>query len=105
MLKITKSSSKWKIYWGYSPLPTGAEALGTVQRDNLETGALIRLASGAYVQGNARAIRTLDQGEVQAALSRSEAASAMGSSTSEAKSAAARENGRKGGRPRKTTIE
>lgn len=37
-------------------------------------------------------------------VDRSSAASAMGSSTSDARAAAARENGRKGGRPRKTTI-
>lgn len=105
MLKVTKSGKKWQVYWGYTPLPAGAEALGTVQRDTLETGALIRLSTGIYVQGNATAIRTLDQSEVKAALHRSEAAAALGAvggtATSDAKAAAARENGKRGGRPKK----
>lgn len=100
MLKVTKSGN-WRLYWGYTPLPNGAKAYGTVQRESLEAGALIRLATGVYVQGNARAIRTLDQSEVAAAIEKSEAAAALGATTSEAKAAAARRNGRKGGRPRK----
>jgi hypothetical protein len=100
MLKFTKSGN-WQLYWGYTPLPVGSEALGIIQRENLETGALIRLSTGVYVQGNVTAIRTLDQREVKAALDRSEAAAALGSMTSDAKSAAARENGKRGGRPRK----
>lgn len=69
MLKVT-TSINWQIYWGYSPLPEGAEAIGIVQRDNRETGALIRLANGNYVQGNARSIRTLNQSEVAQAIAR-----------------------------------
>lgn len=101
MLKVAKNGN-WQLYWGYTSLPVGAEAAGTVQRENLETGALIRLSTGVYVQGNARSIRTLDQTEVKAAIARSEAAAALGSSASAAKAEAARENGRKGGRPRVT---
>ena len=99
MLKVTKNGN-WRLYWGYSPLPANAEAIGVVQRDSLETGALIRLSTGIYVQGNATAIRTLDQSEVIAALDRSSAAAALGSTQSAAKSAAARINGKKGGAPR-----
>lgn len=102
MLKITKSG-KWQLYWGYAPLPADAEAIGIVQRETLETGALIRLATGVYVQGNAGTIRTLDQRKVKEALERSSAAAALGSSKSDAKSTAARENGKRGGRPRKQT--
>lgn len=100
MLKIT-TSGKWQVYWGYTSLPAGSEAIGTVQRETLETGALIRLATGIYVQGNANVIRTLDQSEVKTALDRSAAAGALGSAKSDAKAAAARENGKKGGRPKK----
>lgn len=62
-----KKTGNWKIYWGTMPLPEGAEALGIVSRDT-GTGALIRLANGNYVQGNAGGIRTLPQSEVAATL-------------------------------------
>lgn len=100
MLKVAKTG-KWKIYWGYTPLPAGAEAIGTVQRENLETGALIRLGTGVYVQGNANSIRTLPQSEVEAALAKSAAAASLGSMTSDKKAAAVRANGKLGGRPKK----
>lgn len=99
MLTVTKSGN-WKLYWGVMPLPAGAEAIGLVKRDT-GTGALIRLANGKYVQGNAGGIRTLPQRDVEDALEVSNAASALGSVKSERKAEAARENGKKGGRPRK----
>ena len=84
------------------PLPEGAEALGLVKRENLETGALIRLASGNYVQGNAGGLRTLLQSEVEQALQVSEAAAALGRIKSPRKSGTSAENGRLGGRPKKS---
>lgn len=104
MLKVTKSG-KWKLYWGYTPLPAGAEVFGTVQRETLETGALIRLSTGVYVQGNGGAIRTLPQREVVEAVAKSVAAAALGSMTSDKKADVARENGKRGGRPKKAKAE
>jgi hypothetical protein len=112
MLTIKKSNN-WKLYWGVMPLPAGAEALGIVTRET-GTGALIRLANGNYVQGNAGGIRNLPKREVEQALQVSNAAAALGraggSISSPAKAAAARANAnlppkpgsRPRGRPRKT---
>lgn len=58
---------KWQIYT--NTLPAGADPLGTVTRDNGDTGALARIErTGAYVQVNAGAVRTLDGRKVAAAL-------------------------------------
>ena len=89
MLTIKKSSN-WKLYWGVMPLPAGAEALGIVSRET-GTGALIRLANGNYVQGNAGGIRNLPKHEVEQALQVSNAAAALGSIKSEKKAAANRD--------------
>lgn len=103
-MKFSKSAN-WQLYWGAMPLPANAEALGVVTRTTGESGALIRLDTGVYVQGNAGAIRNLPQSETQSAVDVSNAAVSLGSRggtvTTDAKAAAARENGRKGGRPRK----
>lgn len=61
------TAGKWRLYWGNAPLPTGAEGIGVVQTAN-DGGALIRLLSGTYVQGNYGGIKTLPQDKVAAAI-------------------------------------
>lgn len=101
-MKFSKNGN-WKIYWGEMPLPKGAEALGTIKRDGeLTAGVLIRLATGVYVQGNAGVVRSLPQGEMDTLITRSNAAAALASISTEATRRASRENGKLGGRPRKT---
>lgn len=65
---VTVKEGNWRLYWGPGPLPAGAIALGTVTRDGADTGALIQMRTGAYVQGNAGAIRSLPQIEVAEAI-------------------------------------
>lgn len=62
----------WRIYWGNAPVPSGAEMLGTVTRSPGDVGALARLPTGLYAQGNASVLRGLDQRKVQAALDAAE---------------------------------
>lgn len=47
-------------YWGASPLPKGAEIIGGYS-DSRRAGALIRLANGRVVCGNAGAISNIQQ--------------------------------------------
>lgn len=61
----------WRIWWGIAPLPAGAQAIGTITRNVGDTGALLRLPSGIYSQGNAGVLRTLDQRKVAAAIEQS----------------------------------
>lgn len=65
-MQINKDGN-WRLYT--NTIPAGSEALGTVTRDEIDTGALVRIkATGAYVQVNAGVIRSLDGRKVAAAL-------------------------------------
>lgn len=60
-------NGNWRIYT--NTIPANATPIGTVTRDIGDTGALARMnATGAYVQVNAGAIRSLDGRKVAAAL-------------------------------------
>ena len=59
----------WRLYWSM-PLQ-GAQALGTVTRNaSGAVGALLLLASGVYVQGNAGALRSLPQSQIKSMIGR-----------------------------------
>lgn len=64
---IVNVNGNWKLYWGATPLPAGATAIGTVERAPGDVGALLLLPTG-YVQGNAGSLRSIDQAAVRAAL-------------------------------------
>lgn len=58
---------KWRLYT--NTIPIGAEAIGVVSRGDLgDTGALVKLSSGSYVQINASILRNLDGRKIAAAL-------------------------------------
>lgn len=60
-------NGNWRLYT--NTLPENATPLGTVTRDEGDTGALVRIeTTGAYVQINAGSIRSLDGRKVAAAL-------------------------------------
>lgn len=60
-------NGNWRLYT--NTIPANSTALGTVTRDEGDTGALVRInATGLYVQINAGAIRSLDGRKVAAAL-------------------------------------
>lgn len=60
------TNGKWGLYT--NTIPVGSEALGTVTLGIGDTGALVRMQSGVYVQINAGALRSLDARKVAAAL-------------------------------------
>lgn len=68
-MRINIGDTKWKMFWGVGPLSIGAEAVGTISTRPGQMGALIRLKSGTYVQGNAGVIKMVDQREVKKLLS------------------------------------
>jgi hypothetical protein len=57
----------WRLY--SNTIPAGSRALGTINRDIGDTGALVQIeATGIYVQVNAGAVRTLPQAKIAAAV-------------------------------------
>lgn len=68
MTIVVDASPLGRALWGAMPLPQGADYVGTVVRDGYDTGALLLLPSGIYVQGNAGSVRTLPQQAVCDAL-------------------------------------
>ena len=60
--KLTQKKyvSMAEAYWGASPLPTGAKIIGGYS-DKSRAGALIRLANGILVCGNAGSISNIAQ--------------------------------------------
>lgn len=60
-------NGNWRLYT--NTLPANATPIGTVTRDEGDTGALVRIeTTGVYVQINAGSIRSLDGRKVAAAL-------------------------------------
>ena len=61
------TNGNWRLYT--NTIPANSTPLGTVTRDESDTGALVRIeTTGAYVQVNAGAILRLDGRKVAAAL-------------------------------------
>lgn len=61
------TNGNWRLYT--NTIPANSTPLGTVTRDESDTGALVRIeTTSAYVQVNAGAIRSLDGRKVAAAL-------------------------------------
>ena len=61
------TDGNWRLYTNI--LPANSTPLGTVTRDESDTGALVRIeATGLYVQVNASVMRSLDGRKVAAAI-------------------------------------
>lgn len=59
VLKDEKYMAMAKLYWGPGPLPNGAEIIGGYS-DRRHAGALIRLANGNLVCGNAGCVAVVE---------------------------------------------
>jgi hypothetical protein len=68
MSKITvDKNGNWHLYT--NTLPVTSVAIGTVTRDGIDTGALVRFTStGLYAQVNSGSVRSLDRAKVSAAI-------------------------------------
>jgi len=62
MTKVTHSTKAGRLLWGNMPLPHDSLLVGTVTRPTGETGALILMPTGRYMQGNAGALRPVNMG-------------------------------------------
>ena len=61
------TNGNWRLYT--NTIPANSTPLGTVTRDESDTGALVRIdATGVYVQVNTGVIRILDGRKIAAAL-------------------------------------
>lgn len=64
---IVDLGGNWRLYTNM--IPANSTALGTVARNGIDTGALVRInATGAYVQVNAGVARNLDGRKVEEAI-------------------------------------
>lgn len=63
---VVDVDGNWRLYT--NSIPAGCTALGTVTRDDGETGALVRTEAGIYSMLNGRTYRGLDGRKVAAAL-------------------------------------
>lgn len=64
---VVEIGDKWRLYT--NTIPANSTPIGTVTRDESDTGALVRIeTTGVYVQVNASVIRSLDGRKVAAAL-------------------------------------
>lgn len=93
-----RTTANGMIYWGTSPLPAGATCLGTVDSGG-KVGALIKMSNGLYNLGKRGKLESLPKEAVEKGLNRSAVFSEIASVVTEARISAARENGRRGGRP------
>ena len=66
---VVDKAGNWRLYWGPGPLPERSKALGTIRFEGTgRAGALVRMPTGIYVQGNAGSVRSLPQAEVRREL-------------------------------------
>lgn len=82
-----------RMIWGPGPYPSGSKTLGIIRHpvDGAQ-GVAIWMPTGIMVHGAAGVVRSMPQ---------TKAAAALGSIKSKRKSRTSRENGKKGGRPKK----
>lgn len=58
-LEVSRDMQLGRMYWGPGPLPQGAELMGVVTRPDREAGALLKMPTGALVEGKNGTIRSL----------------------------------------------